>query len=379
MTHKVRTIQFGSYKYDFWYGKHVISQLSSWFTNQESIPGCFILIADTGIPPRILEETSAELERAGIVHVLRFQPGEEHKNLATVAQLCEQVIGLGADRRAVIVAVGGGVTGNIAGMVAGMLFRGLPLIHVPTTLMAASDSVLSLKQAVNLSSGKNLVGFYYAPRIVCAELSYISNLPVREIRAGLCEAVKNLLTIAPEEIDRFKEIFRPDHQYHSGELGDIIDFCIRAKSTVMREDPFEKKTGLILEYGHTIGHALELASKGQYNHGESVAFGMLCAARIAEKLGLLSREAVNLHHELLNQIGAWIQPRQELLPAVEHILHSDNKRGYRQSRPGHTGMVLLQGLGEPAMQHDSYITLVPNDLIHEVMQEQIQLKQSVVS
>ncbi|WP_028545852.1 2-deoxy-scyllo-inosose synthase [Paenibacillus taiwanensis] len=379
MTHKVRTIQFGSYQYDFWYGKHVISQLSSWFAKQDTMPSSFVLIADTGIPPRILEETSMELGRVGNVHVLRFEPGEEHKNLATVAQLCEQVIGLGADRRTVMVAVGGGVTGNIAGMVAGMLFRGLPLIHVPTTLMAASDSVLSLKQAVNLSSGKNLVGFYYAPRIVCVELGYITSLPVREIRAGLCEVVKNILTIAPEESERFKAIFRSDHHYHTSELGDIIDFCIRAKSTVMREDPFEKKSGLILEYGHTIGHALELASKGQYNHGESVAFGMLCAARIAEKLGLLSREAVNLHYELLNQIGAWIQPSQELLPAIEHILHSDNKRGYRQNRTGYTGMVLLQGLGQPAMQHESYITLVPNELIHEVMQEQIRLKQSVVS
>jgi len=264
-------------------------------------------------------------------------------------------------------------------MVAGLLFRGLPLIHIPTTLMAASDSVLSLKQAVNLSSGKNLVGFYYAPKLVCAEVAFLQSLPSREIRAGLCELVKNLLTIMPEEIERFRKMFRLDHQYDVSELEQIIDFCIRAKSAVMRDDPYEKNEGLVLEYGHTIGHALELVARGEFNHGECVAFGMLCAANIAAKLGLLRADEVRLHVELLAGIGALIRPRPEHIPLVEQYLRSDNKRGYRHSQSDYTGMVLLKGLGEPAKEKDSHITLVPNEIIHEVLQEQIYAEKSVVN
>ncbi|WP_167689728.1 2-deoxy-scyllo-inosose synthase [Paenibacillus athensensis] len=373
---KSRKVQFGPFAYDFVSGEGSLDALPGWLADKPY--DRFVLIADTGIPDWIVARTKAVFAAVAPADVLRFAPGESCKNLTTVQELAEQTIALGADRRTAIVALGGGVTGNVAGIVAGLLFRGLPLLHIPTTLMAASDSVLSLKQAVNLQAGKNLAGFYYTPQLVCVELSFLEALPAREVRAGMCELVKNLLTIKPGHIPALQPLLRTDNVYSAEELQTFIDFCIDAKTAVMRDDPYEKKEALVLEYGHTIGHALELVSDGEFVHGECVAFGMRCAARIARRIGLLAPAEVEQHDRLIDAIGVDIRPSAELLPGIEAYMKKDNKRGYRQAESGKTALILLSGLGELARDGEAYVTLVDNKLILEVIEEQLVATKSAV-
>lgn len=363
-----KEIRFGEYTYPFLCEKDfgaLAGQLHSMKGSQ------FILIADDGLPKWILSQCRDAFEEIGSTHILQFQRGETNKQLHTVSRLAEECVSLGADRRSFIVAVGGGVAGNIAGMVAMLLFRGIRLIHIPTTLMAASDSVLSLKQAVNLEHGKNLVGMYYAPYLVYVNLSFLKALPVRDIQGGLCELVKNLVAIKPDSIPEFKSILSKSNQYDDSEWERIIDFCIEAKMSVMRNDAYEKNTGLVLEYGHTIGHALELAANGTFNHGECVSFGMLCAADISRQLGCLSAEEIQVHRDLLKLIDVEAYPRPEHVPVIKSYIEKDNKRGYRSTKQGHVGMILLDTLGQMRMEEDSYVSLVSADLILEVINKQM--------
>lgn len=358
-------IQFGSFHYDFITGEGILDRAEEWLGRVQADQ--YIVISDSGVPQSIVSQTVAVFETAGATHFLSFPQGEPNKNLLTVQELCRKALALGIDRRTAIVALGGGMTGNVAGMVAGLLFRGLPLIHIPTTLIAASDSVLSLKQGVNLGQGKNIVGFFYPPKMVCVELNFLQTLPAREIRSGLCELVKNLLTILPSQINVYEPLFKTSNQYGIDELQRFIEFCIEAKWTVMRDDPHERQHAVVLEYGHTIGHAVELLGNGTYTHGESVAFGMLCAARIARQMGLLSASEADMHYELLERIGVKVTPPAMWVHEIERYLLRDNKKGYRKQIPGKTGLVLLNGLGRIHREEESYITHVDNLLIREAI------------
>ncbi|MBK9991859.1 MAG: iron-containing alcohol dehydrogenase [Verrucomicrobia bacterium] len=374
---KTRTIQLGPHHYEFVCGHHSLVE----FARHAAVRACdrFIIITDQGVPTEVLQPVHAALSGVGPTDVLRFPDGERHKSLITVNDLAERAIAAGADRRTAIVALGGGLAGNIAGMVAGLLFRGLTFIQVPTTFMAASDSVLSLKQAVNLSSGKNLAGFYYTPTLVWVELSFLTALAPRHIRAGMCELVKNLLAIAPERIPHFRRILHPQNRYTAAHLHELIDFCIDAKMSVMLNDPYEKQAGLVLEYGHTVGHALELAAGGRYLHGECIAFGMLCAAAVARRARLLSDEEVDLHHELLQLIGISIVPDPGFLDEVILRIRKDNKRGYRRQEPGRIPMVLLDGLGQIHREDEHVVTMVDTEWVEAAIRSQLAVEPETIS
>lgn len=364
----LKEIRFGEYTYPFLYEKDfsaLAAQLHSIKVSQ------FILIADDGLPKWILSQCRDAFKEIGFTQILQFKCCEANKQLHTVSRLAEECISLGADRRSVIVAVGGGVAGNIAGMVAMLLFRGIRLIHIPTTLLAASDSVLSLKQAVNLAQGKNLIGMYYAPYLVYVNLSFLKELSVRDIQGGLCELIKNLVAIKPDSIPYFKNILRKNNQYDNSEWERIIDFCIEVKMSVMRNDAYEKNKGLVLEYGHTIGHALELAANGTFNHGECISFGMLCAAEISRQLCGLSAEEIEIHLDLLKMIDVEIYPHPEHVQLIKSYIEKDNKRGYCSIKHGQVGMILLDALGQMHMEGDSYVSLVSADLLLDVVNKQM--------
>lgn len=365
-----RTICFGSYHYDYVIEEEISSELTYYIEHLQTKK--VFIVSDDQVPYPIIEEIKNELSSTFVVHLIQFPAGERYKTLKTVNRICEKMIEMQADRNSLIIAAGGGLAGNVAGMAAALLFRGLPLIHIPTTLMAASDSVLSLKQAVNLENGKNLVGHFYAPKLVYVNIKYLMELPAREIQAGLCETIKNLLTIAPYNIKKLSSIFNRDQIYSQEELNIILQFCIEAKTNVMQDDPYEKNEALCLEYGHTIGHALELAAKGAYNHGESIAFGMTCAAEISSELGLLSQADVSLHYDLLGKIGVNVQPSEEELQLVlNHYLKHDNKRGYIQMSDHQIGFVLLKELGKMHHTNGQLLTPVNVQLVKETIKKRV--------
>jgi 3-dehydroquinate synthetase len=337
---------------------------------------CFFLVSETGLPASLREMVG---EQVGLVKrpclPLTFERGEEHKNLATVNRLINDAIEAGASKASVIVALGGGLAGNIAGLLAGTLFRGVHFVHIPTTLLAASDSVLSLKQGVNSTFGKNHVGIYAAPAFVWANLDVLQTLPKDETRAALCELIKNVLTICPEYLDEVFDALRVNARYAPEQIARFITICLEAKCSVMAEDALEKHRAILLEYGHTLGHAFELAVPGLLTHGLAVGLGMVVEATIARMLGLLSEEDLEVHYHLLRANGALTSIPAHQGFSTERIftfLEKDNKRGIRyrgagEEREGYD-MVLLRGLGRPNLSPDgSVLTRVERSVIEAAL------------
>jgi 3-dehydroquinate synthetase len=272
----------------------------------------------------------------------------------------------------VFVALGGGLAGNVAGLLAHLFLRGARLVHIPTTLLAMSDSVLSLKQAVNSAVGKNHLGAFHAPELVWSQLDYLTTLPPSQIKAALCEAIKNVIAICPAQYAELAGRLHADAVYTEAEFAWFIGMCVDAKQSVMARDPRESGRALVLEYGHTVGHAAELVSGGGLSHGLAIGIGGLVAARIAHLLGIGDPAVEQAHEELLRLNGAPTQlpdgfDAERLMAAVR----LDNKRGYIPHRPGHIDMVLLSGLGQPYQADGSIITQVPEDVVHTGIQSRI--------
>lgn len=323
------------------------------------------IVTDTEVFRLHGEEFLSALGGRTPVSVLPGQPGESLKSLESLTMHITKALSDGATRRSLVVSFGGGVPGNLAGVIASLLFRGIRLVHIPTTTVSAMDSVLSLKQAINSPLGKNHIGSYYRPIGIYADVSLFATLPDRELRSGLGEMAKNCLAILPELLEPMKKILA------SGDFGGdetlmwLLDASITAKCLVTRDDPYEKCAGLVLEYGHTVGHAIELLDHGQrgnstISHGEAIAVGMLVAAGISRARGWLSSTDVEIHKEIVTGLG--ITPRLPSGVSVSDVLRvvgGDNKRGYLSVKVDETPFVLLRELGIPATT--GTLPLVPVD------------------
>ena len=218
--------------------------------------------------------------------VLTMPDGEPSKRLATVEALAEKLARLGADRKAVIVALGGGVVGDVAGLVASLYMRGIELVQIPTTVLAQVDASIGGKTGVNLVAGKNLVGSFYHPRVVLIDPTVLKTLPDREFRAGLYEALKCGVIGNVELFLRFEQNRARILKRDPVEMEWLIAQSVRLKAEVVSADEREGGLRRVLNLGHTIGHALE-AETGYRRllHGEAVAWGMLAAANIALRVG----------------------------------------------------------------------------------------------
>jgi 3-dehydroquinate synthase/2-deoxy-scyllo-inosose synthase len=264
------------------------------------------------------------------------------------------------------------VVGNLSGLTAALLFRGIRLVHVPTTLIAAADSVASLKQAVNLPQGKNLLGCFHRPAAVLIDLGFLQTLPAAQIRSGMSEIIKNSLTVATESIPLLESRLDPKACYSAEELMAIVEAGVLAKQKVLSADKHECRQGLVFEYGHTVGHAIELAAAGGVSHGEAVGLGMVAAADVAHQLGLLSESGVEVHLRLLRRNGLVMRlPPGVTVPAVMSLLRTDNKRGYVSAQSDQVPMILLEDLGVPHGPVDRPLTLVDSTLIQSCIETRL--------
>jgi len=219
--------------------------------------------------------------------VLAMADGETSKRLSAVEKLAGKMVSLGADRRSVVIALGGGVVGDVAGFLASIFMRGIPVIQIPTTLVAQVDSAIGGKTGVNLVSGKNLMGTFHQPLAVMADSEVLSTLPDREYRSGLFEAMKYGVIRNPQIFD-LMEAHRDALLHRDGELLEqVIVDCVKVKADVVSADEREGGERRILNFGHTIGHALESATKYQhFLHGEAVGWGMVAATLIGKSLNI---------------------------------------------------------------------------------------------
>lgn len=226
---------------------------------------------------------SAALTAADLPHEISEMPdGERHKNLRTVEDLAQKLVKRGADRKSIIVAFGGGVVGDVAAFLASIYMRGIPVVQVPTTLLAQVDAAIGGKTGVDLRAGKNLLGTFHQPLAVLIDPALLSTLPEREYRSGLYEALKCGVIYNCRIFDFMEEQREQILQRDAAALEWLITECVRVKAAVVAADERESGLRRILNFGHTIGHALE-AETGyrHFLHGEAVAWGMVAASMIA--------------------------------------------------------------------------------------------------
>lgn len=271
-----------------------------------------------------------------------FDDREAAKNLATVEKIARQLVAAGADRHAILVAVGGGVVGDVAGFVAATYLRGVRLAHIPTTLVAQVDSGIGGKTGVNLPEGKNLVGAFYPPKLVIADPGVLRTLPHREYRSGLYEVVKYGV-IADEKLFEFLErrmdtVLRRD----PAALAWIIPRCVAIKARVVGADERESGLRQILNFGHTLGHALEAATKyRRFLHGEAIGWGMIAATMMALGVGRLGDSDATRIIRLVASVGP-LPPLGNIRAAqLRPILAGDKK-----ARGGRVLWVLPRRIGK---------------------------------
>ena len=245
-------------------------------------------------------------------HTLFFPGGEERKRIAEVEALAEQMVALGADRSSLVIAFGGGIVGDLGGFLAAIFMRGIPVIQAPTTLLAQVDAGIGGKTGANLASGKNLIGAFHQPLAVLIDPSFLPTLPGREYRAGLYEVIKCGVIASPVLFERMAGDAGRVLAREPEILLEIIAESVRIKAEVVSADERESGLRRILNFGHTIGHALE-AETGYVRllHGEAVAFGMKAASVLARLAGLLDQSSVERILECIDAYGA--------VPALEDI------------------------------------------------------------
>ncbi len=280
-------------------------------------------LAEAPQPPTsvhvLLDEAADEVSRAALdaaeaalpcpMHRVRWQPSERAKCLAEAEQLARGIVQRGADRATLLVGVGGGVTTDMAGFLAAVLLRGVRWGAVPTTLLGMADAALGGKTAVNLPEGKNLVGAFHQPCFVLADIATLETLPPREWRCGLGEVLKAALIDGTELMPALERAAPDDLQFPGDTALELASGAGRVKMRIAEADPTEQGERKLLNLGHTFGHALETAAgrdpgiEGGLSHGEAVALGLRCAARMAEEMDVAENGLYQHVLELLHKLG----------------------------------------------------------------------------
>lgn len=238
------------------------------------------------------------------VEMVIMADGERAKSLAQLEKLAAKMIDRGADRQSILVALGGGVVGDVGGFLASVFMRGIPVVQVPTTLLAQVDSAIGGKTGVNLKAGKNLIGAFHQPLAVVADPDVLATLPEREYRSGLFEAMKYGVIRNPAIIELMEENRGPLLRRRSELLETLITECIRIKADVVSGDERERGERRVLNFGHTVGHALEAETNyKRFLHGEAVAWGMIAACKIGVEMEVTDEATAQRVTELVLSYG----------------------------------------------------------------------------
>jgi 3-dehydroquinate synthase len=318
------------------------------------------VVSDTAVAERYLAPLERGLAGRGLscVH-LGVPEGEEAKSLATATALHRQLASQEAHRDDVVVALGGGSVGDLAGFVAATYMRGIPVVQAPTTLTAQVDAAIGGKTAVNLPEGKNLVGAFHQPCAVLADVGTLATLPEREYRSGLAEVAKYALALDLELLDELERDPAPVLAREPDALERLVARCVRSKADVVARDERDEGGRLVLNYGHTLGHALErLDAFAGRSHGEAIAIGMVFAARLAEARGRAPAGIAARHARLLASLG--LDPRGPLPEPDDVLAAMRMDKKYR----GGVRFVLLEDVGRPVV-----VDAVPEPTLRAALEE----------
>jgi 3-dehydroquinate synthase len=301
---RIVNVALGPRSYDIKIGPGLLSKLGQECLRLKFGGRCAI-ISDSNVAPKYGKKAQKALAAAGFESVLiTISAGEKAKSIAEVQACYDQLARHRLERKSFVVAVGGGVVGDLAGFVAATYLRGVDFVQMPTTLLAQVDSSVGGKVGINLKAGKNLVGAFYQPRLVLCDLDTLGSLPSREYRSGLAEVIKYGIIYDAELFGQLERDVPKLLRREQSTLAAIVGRCCEIKAEVVHQDETEGGLRAILNFGHTIGHALEAISHyGKYLHGEAISIGQVAAARLSARLLGLAGKDVQRIATLLERAG----------------------------------------------------------------------------
>jgi len=294
--------------------------------------GPVAVVSDSNAAPLYGERALKSLSDAGYsAEMVVFPAGEQNKTLETITGFWQSFLNLGMDRKSTVVALGGGVTGDLAGYAAASYLRGIDWIGVPTTLLAMADSSLGGKTGFDLPQGKNLIGAFHPPSLVLADPETLASLPQRELRSGLAEVVKSGLIADKGLFEMLQDLGEKKLQrletLESGVVDEIVRRSMSVKIEVIESDPYEKGFRAALNLGHTVGHAIELASGFSLLHGEAISIGLVIVAEMAERLRVARSGLANEIRQTLEGLGLPVDVPAEINPeAILQAVGVDKKK-----------------------------------------------------
>ncbi|MCL6503849.1 MAG: 3-dehydroquinate synthase [Pirellulales bacterium] len=357
---RVVKVPLGERSYSILIGAGLLKQAGEWVRTVTPTDHV-VVITDSHVSELYCLPIQLTLVSAGLrTHALGVKPGERSKSPWYLERLWEDLVSFNTTRNSVVVALGGGVVGDLAGFVAATFARGLRFLQIPTTLLAQVDSSVGGKVGINLSSAKNMVGAFWQPAGVLADTDTLTTLPKREYRAGLAEVVKYGAALDEAFFAWLEERALLLRSQDLEELDYVIARCCELKATIVVEDERET-TGrrAVLNYGHTFAHAFEtLTGYGTLLHGEAVAMGMACAARLAQRLGMIDAATVRRQNRLLKRLRLPTTPPKLDVDKALAVMRHDKKAVGDRLR-----FVLLESLGRATLVED-----VPIDDVRAVLQ-----------
>jgi 3-dehydroquinate synthase len=354
-------VNLGDRSYHIHVGAEILGQLGDKCA-EVGLKGKCLIITDENVGGHYGKIAVQSLEAAGFSpSIVTLSPGEQTKCGDQVFELYSECIRAGLDRQSFVVALGGGVMGDLAGFVAATYLRGIPFVQVPTSLLAMVDSSVGGKTGINIPAGKNLVGAFYQPQLVLADLATLKTLPPREYAAGLAEVVKyGIIYDAPffqtleENVDGLADVS------NTGLLAKMVGRSCEVKADVVAQDECESGLRAILNFGHTVGHAVEkVAGYGKYVHGEGVSIGSVYAARASVALTGLSQDDCDRIENVFRALGLPLNAPEYHWPDLRKALSVDKK-----TIGGMPKFVLVSGIGTSSIGNE-----IPEDLMETLWQE----------
>ena len=320
----------------------------------------YFLITDSNVGRLYGRRYLSRMKRAGLdAHLLTVPAGERSKTRETKSRLEDRILALGGGRDGAVVALGGGMISDLAGFTAATFHRGIPIVLVPTTLLAMVDAAIGGKTAVDHPRGKNLIGAFHQPHAVFADVATLATLSEREFRSGLAEVVKTAVVGDASLFRRMEKSPAAILARRPAALADLVAACCRVKARVVEADERELNLRAVLNFGHTLGHALEHLLAYKMSHGEAVAVGMVLESRAAEAAGILARGEADRITALLERLGL-----PTCLPAgVEPDRILEAARSDKKSRRGELRYALPAGIGRMARRKDRYAIPLPDTLV----------------
>jgi 3-dehydroquinate synthase len=348
-------VTLAAHSYDVLVGPGLMSEAADLIAARLGPAKCAI-VTDSNVAQCHLPRLEAALRAHGLyAGSVVLAPGEATKSFAVLAGLCERLLALGLERRDLLIALGGGVIGDVTGFAASILRRGVRYVQVPTSLLAQVDAAIGGKTAINTPHGKNLVGSFHQPSLVIADTATLATLPAREFRAGYVEAAKYALLADAGYFDWLEEnrvaIFAKD----PGSLGRAIAIAVAGKANIVARDERESGERMLLNLGHTFGHALEAWAgfSDRLLHGEAVAIGICLAYRLSEQLGFTSKDSVarvEAHFSALDlPIAIGDIPGQQ--PPDVNVLIGLMRQD-KKVEDGKLTLILVRGIGQAFASRD---------------------------